>query len=69
MLKVADEIRRVDIQLNKTSEDWKKMRNCLEIRRPQGVGVFTQFRIFTIFTSVDITVSMNTEKVLYLFYI
>ena len=44
-----------------------KTRNCLETQRPQG-GVFSQFRIFPIFTSVDITVYQYGKNVLYLFY-
>ena len=44
-----------------TSGNWKNEKLC---------GNFTQFRVFPIFTSVDITVQyINTEKnVLYFFY-
>ena len=46
-----------------------KTRNCVETRRPQG-GVFShmQFRVFPIFTSVDITVYQYGKCVLYFFY-
>ena len=44
-----------------------KTRNCVETRRPQG-GVFTQFQVFPIFTSVDITVYQYGKNVLYFFY-
>ena len=33
-----------------------------------GRGVFTQFRVFPIFTSVDITVYQYGKNVLYFFY-
>ena len=46
-----------------------KTRNCVETRRPQGgVRVFTQFRVFPISTSVDITVYQYGKNVLYFFY-
>ena len=44
------------------------MRNCVETRRPQGGVFFTQFRVFLIFTSVDITVYQYGKNVLYFFY-
>ena len=47
-----------------------KTRNCVETRRLHGGGrsVFTQFRVFPIFTSVDITVYQYGKNVLYFFY-
>ena len=48
-----------------------KARNYLETQRPQGGSVFTQFRIFPIFTSnfrIDITVYQYGKNVLYFFY-
>jgi hypothetical protein len=35
---------------------------------PEGRSVFTQFRVFPISTSVDITIYQYGKKVLYLFY-
>ena len=35
---------------------------------PAGRNVFTQFRVFPIFTSVDITVYQYGKNVLYFFY-
>ena len=35
---------------------------------PAGRSVFTQFRVFPIFTSVDITVYQYGKNVLYFFY-
>ena len=35
---------------------------------PAGRSVFTQFRVFPIFTSVDITVYQYEKNVLYFFY-
>ena len=41
----------------------------METRRPPaGRSVFTQFRVFPIFTSVDITVYQYGKNVLYFFY-
>ena len=43
----------------------------METRRPQGEmfhKCFTQFRVFPIFTSVDITVYQYGKNVLYFFY-
>ena len=42
-----------------TSGNWKT---------PAGRSVFTQFRVFPIFTSVDITVYQYGKNVLYFFY-
>ena len=42
-----------------------KTRNCVEAA---GRSVFTQFRVFPIFTSVDITVYQYGKNVLYFFY-
>ena len=39
-----------------------------EIVAPAGRTVFTQFRVFPIFTSVDITVYQYGKNVLYFFY-
>ena len=39
----------------------------METRRPKG-GVFTKFRDFSIFTSVDISVHLYRKNVLYFFY-
>ena len=35
---------------------------------PEGWSVFTQFRVFPISTSVDITIYQYGKNVLYLFY-
>ena len=56
-----------------TRVEIKKTRNCVETRRPQGAVfslsmVFTQFRVFPIFTSVDITVYQYGKNVLHFFY-
>ena len=54
-----------------TSGNWKNeklcgnTRNCVETRRR---SVFTQFRVFPIFMSVDITVYQYGKNVLYFFY-
>jgi hypothetical protein len=51
-----------------TSGNWENEKLCGNTT-PEGRSVFTQFRVFPISTSVDITVYINTEKnVLYLFY-
>ena len=44
-----------------------KTRNC-QNTTPAGLSVFTQFRVFPIFTSVDITVYQYGKNVLYFFY-
>ena len=45
-----------------------KTRNCVETRRPQGGVFLIQFRVFPIFTSVDITVYQYGKNILYFFY-
>ena len=40
----------------------------METRRPQGGVFFIQFRVFPIFTSVDITVYQYGKNILYFFY-
>ena len=50
-----------------TSGNWKNEKLCGNTT-PVGRGVFTQFRVFPIFTSVDITVYQYGKNVLYFFY-
>ena len=45
-----------------------KTRNCAETRRPHGRVFSHKFRVFPIFTSVDITVYQYGKNVLYFFY-
>ena len=47
-----------------TSRNWKKEKLCGNT----GRSVFTQFRVFPIFTSVDITVYQYGKNVLFFFY-
>ena len=49
------------------SGDWENEKLCGNTT-PAGRSVFTQFRIFPIFTSVDITVYQYGKNVLYFFY-
>ena len=50
-----------------TSGNWKNEKLCGNTT-PAGRSVFTQFRIFPIFTSVDITVYQYGKNVLCFFY-
>ena len=50
-----------------TSGNWKNEKLCGNTT-PAGRSVFTQFRVFPIFTSVDITVNQYGKNVLYFFY-
>ena len=50
-----------------TSGNWKNEKLCVNTT-PAGRNVFTQFRVFPIFTSVDITVYQYGKNVLYFFY-
>ena len=50
-----------------TSGNWKNEKLCGNTT-PAGRSVFTQFRVFLIFTSVDITVYQYGKNVLYFFY-
>jgi hypothetical protein len=50
-----------------TSGNWKNEKLCGNTT-PEGRSVFTQFQVFTISTSVDITVYQYGKNVLYLFY-
>ena len=50
-----------------TSGNWKNEKLCGNTT-PCGRSVFTQFRVFPIFTSVDITVYQYGKNVLYFFY-
>ena len=50
-----------------TSRNWKNEKWCGNTT-PAGRSVFTQFRVFPIFTSVDITVYQYGKNVLYFFY-
>ena len=50
-----------------TSGNWKNDKLCGNTT-PAGRSVFTQFRVFPIFTSVDITVYQYGKNVLYFFY-
>ena len=49
-----------------TSGNWKNEKLCGNTT-PAGRIVFTQFRVFPIFTSVDITVYQYGKSVLYFF--
>ena len=50
-----------------TSGNWENEKLCGNTT-PEGLSVFTQFRVFPISTSVDITVYQYEKNVLYLFY-
>ena len=50
-----------------TSGNWKNEKLCGNTT-PTGRSVFTQFRVFPIFTSVDKTVYQYGKNVLYFFY-
>ena len=50
-----------------TSGNWKNEKLCGNMT-PAGRSVFTQFRVFPIFTGVDITVYQYGKNVLYFFY-
>ena len=50
-----------------TSGNWKNEKLCGNTT-PAGRSVFTQFRVFPIFTGVDITVYQYGKNVLYFFY-
>jgi hypothetical protein len=50
-----------------TSGNWKKEKLCGNTT-PEGWSVFTQYRVFPMSTSVDITVYQYEKNVLYLFY-
>ena len=50
-----------------TSGNWENEKLCGNTT-PTGRTVFTQFRVFPIFTSVDITVYQYGKNVLYFFY-
>ena len=50
-----------------TSGNWKNEKLCGNTT-PAGRSVFTQFRVFPIFTSVDITVYQYGKNVLYFFH-
>ena len=50
-----------------TSGNWKNEKLCGNTT-PAGRSVFTQFRVFPIFSSVDITVYQYGKNVLYFFY-
>ena len=50
-----------------TSGNWENEKLCGNTT-PEGRSVFTQFRVFPISTSVDITVYQYGKNVLYLFY-
>jgi hypothetical protein len=50
-----------------TSGNWENEKLCGNTT-PGGRSVFTQFRVFPISTSVDITVYQYGKNVLYLFY-
>ena len=50
-----------------TSGNWKNEKLCGNTT-PAGRSVFTQFRVFPIFASVDITVYQHGKNVLYFFY-
>ena len=49
------------------SGNWKNEKLCGNTT-PAGRSVFTQFRVFPIFTGVDITVYQYGKNVLYFFY-
>ena len=50
-----------------TSGKWENEKLCGNTT-PEGRSVFTQFRVFPISTSVDITLYQYGKNVLYLFY-
>ena len=50
-----------------TSGNWENEKLCGNTT-PKGRSVFTQFRVFPISTSVDITIYQYGKNVLYLFY-
>ena len=50
-----------------TSGNWKNEKLCGNTT-PAGRSVFIQFRVFPIFTNVDITVYQYGKNVLYFFY-
>ena len=50
-----------------TSGNWKNEKLCGNTT-PAGRSVFTQFRVFPIFTSVDVTVYQYGKNVLYFLY-
>ena len=50
-----------------TSGNWENEKLCGNTT-PEGRSVFTQFRVFPISTSVDITIYQYGKNVLYLFY-
>ena len=50
-----------------TSGNWKNEKLCRNTT-PAGRSVFTQFRVFPVFMSVDITVYQYEKNVLYFFY-
>jgi hypothetical protein len=50
-----------------TSGNWENEKLCGNTR-PEGRSIFTQFRVFPISTSVDITIYQYGKNVLYLFY-
>ena len=50
-----------------TNGNWKNEKMCGNTT-PAGRSVFIQFRVFPIFTSVDITVYQYGKNVLYFFY-
>ena len=50
-----------------TSGNWENEKLCGNTT-PEGRNVFTQFRVFPISTSVDITIYQYGKSVLYLFY-
>jgi hypothetical protein len=50
-----------------TSGNWENEKLCGN-STPEGRSVFTQFRVFPISTSADITVYQYGKNVLYLFY-
>ena len=50
-----------------TSGNWENEKLCGNAT-PEGLSVFTQFRVFPISTSVDITIYQYGKNVLYLFY-
>ena len=56
----------IDSYIN-TSGNWKNEKLCGNTT-PAGRSVFTEFRAFPIFTSVDITVHQYGKNVLYFFY-
>ena len=50
-----------------TRGNWENEKLC-GTTTPEGRSVFTQFRVFPISTSVDITAYLYGKNVLYLFY-